>query len=118
MSNVKARLKTLRTDSDIIQLVVNGNTNAFRHLVERYEGRVASLCMNMLKDPNLAEEVGQETFVRLFNSLQSFKGKSALGTYITRIAIKLCLKTKTGQQHRKAVYGNPERRHSGTSYRR
>jgi RNA polymerase sigma-70 factor (ECF subfamily) len=38
-----------------------------------------------------AEDVGQETFIRFYNSLKNFRGESSVGTYLTRIAINLSL---------------------------
>ena len=45
----------------------------------------------MLGNCTEAEDIGQETFIRLYRSLDQFKGDSSLGTYITRIAINLSL---------------------------
>ena len=45
----------------------------------------------MLGSGQEAEDVGQETFIRFYKSLGNFKGEAALGTYLTRICINLCL---------------------------
>ena len=79
------------TDSDLIARVRAGDTAAFRHLVERYEGRVASTVTSMLGHTAEAEDVGQETFIRFYRALPSFRGDSSVATYLTRIAINQSL---------------------------
>ncbi len=78
-------------DKQHIDQVLAGNTDVFAEIVNAYKNQVAGVCFNMLKDAHLAEEVGQETFIRLFKSLAQYNYKSTLGTYITRIAINLSL---------------------------
>lgn len=61
-------------------------------LVERYETKVAATVIGMLGRGPEADDVGQETFIRLYRSLGRFRGDSSLGTYVTRIAINQSLK--------------------------
>ena len=68
-----------------------GNQTAFRHLVEKYEGLVAATAIGMLGRCPEAEDIGQTVFLNFFNSMEKFRGDSALGTYLTRITINLCL---------------------------
>jgi len=74
----------------IINKIVAGDTNSYRLIVDALKDRIAAVCMSMLKNETWAEEVGQDTFVRLYNALPKFKGDSNLSTYATRIAINLC----------------------------
>ena len=60
-------------------------------IVDRHEQRVAVTVIGMLGPGIEAEEVGQEVFVRLYRSLDRFRGEAALGTYLTRIAVNLSL---------------------------
>ncbi len=78
-------------DEEIIASILEGNTQAFRFIVERYESRVATVIRNMLGNTVEVDDVGQEVFVRLYKSLSKFKGDSKLSTYITRIAVNLSL---------------------------
>jgi RNA polymerase sigma-70 factor, ECF subfamily len=68
-----------------------GNQTAYRHLVEKYQGVVAATAIGMLGRCPDAEDIGQQVFLNFFNSLDKFRGEAALGTYLTRIAINLCL---------------------------
>lgn len=78
-------------DSELIEKAKHGEDAAFEELVGRYERQVANTVKGMLGDTAAAEDVGQETFIRFYRSLEKFRGDSALGTYITRIAINLAL---------------------------
>ncbi len=65
---------------------------AFRFLVERYEGAVAGTVIGMLGRGPEADDAGQETFIRFYQSLHRFRGDASLKTYLTRIAINQSLK--------------------------
>lgn len=79
------------TDTERIARAKAGDERAFRELVERYESRVAATVVGMLGAGVEAEDVGQEVFIRFYEALDSFRGDSAVGTYLTRIAINLSL---------------------------
>jgi RNA polymerase sigma-70 factor (ECF subfamily) len=78
-------------DDVLIAAAVAGDPHAFRLLVDRYEGLVAGTVVGMLGPGDDADDVGQETFIRLYRSLDRFRGESALGTYLHRIAVNLSL---------------------------
>ena len=78
-------------DTELIKLAQDGEDAAFAILVTRYESRIAKTVIGMLGDTIEADDVGQETFVRFYRSLGSFRGDAGLGTYLTRIAINLSL---------------------------
>jgi RNA polymerase sigma-70 factor, ECF subfamily len=80
-------------DDELVRLARRGDALAFRTLVDRYQPRVASVAISMLSRGADAEDVGQETFIRFYNSLNEFRGDSALGTYLCRIAMNLSLNT-------------------------
>lgn len=55
-----------------------------------------------------AEDVGQETFIRFYKSLDKFRGDASIGTYLTRIAINLSINEIKRRQHRrKFFFSNP-----------
>ncbi len=78
-------------DLELIELSRKGDDQAFGVIISRYEHQIARTVIGMLGDTEEAEDVGQETFIRFFRSLDKFRGDSALGTYLTRIAINLSL---------------------------
>lgn len=87
-------------DAHLLQQARTGDQQAFRLLVERYEGQVAATVMGMLGAGAEAEDVGQEVFVRFFRSMDRFRAEATLATYLTRIAINLCLTTLAKRKRR------------------
>jgi RNA polymerase sigma-70 factor (ECF subfamily) len=78
-------------DRELIERSRDGDQGAFRSLVERYQGRVATTAVGMLGPGEDSEDVGQETFIRFYAALDSFRGESRVDTYLVRIAINLSL---------------------------
>jgi RNA polymerase sigma-70 factor (ECF subfamily) len=73
-------------EQDLIQQLRQGNEPAFRWLVENYRNRVFHTVLNILQDSRDAEDAAQETFIQVFESVQSFREDSSLSTWIYRIA--------------------------------
>ena len=63
-----------------------GDAAAFRQLVETYSPRVYNLALKMLGDPDLAEDILQETFVNAYRAIDRFEGRSHISTWLYRIA--------------------------------
>ena len=91
------------TDEALVDAARSGSEDAFRTLVERYEGRVASVVIRMLGNTPEAEDAGQETFIRFYRSLRGFRGQASVGTYLTRIAINLSL-TELKKRRRRSIF--------------
>lgn len=85
------------SDRKLVRAAQKGDAAAFRQLVEKYQRRVFQLALGMLKDPDEAMDITQDTFVRVHRYLPSFKGDSSFFTWTYRIAMNLCL----DQQRRK-----------------
>jgi len=82
---------TTNLDRAIIEKIVRGDTDAFAALVDQYKDMVYTLGLRMLKNREEAEEVSQDTFIKVFKSLDKFRGKSKLSTWIYRVAYNTCL---------------------------
>jgi RNA polymerase sigma-70 factor (ECF subfamily) len=78
-------------ESDLIKAALDGNRQAFGEIVNRYRKMVARTVRSMLGDSVYAEDIGQEVFIKLYNSLSEFRGEAKLSTYIQRIAVNLTL---------------------------
>jgi RNA polymerase sigma-70 factor (ECF subfamily) len=87
-----------QSDEELLRAARAGEDQAFRRLVERYEGQVAATVVGMLGPGDEAEDVGQETFIRFYRAMGNYRGEAGLGTYITRIAINLSLKALRRRQ--------------------
>jgi RNA polymerase sigma-70 factor, ECF subfamily len=78
-------------DQVYINKILNGDTNAFAVLVDRYKDLVFTLALRMVKNREEAEEVAQDTFIKTYNALSKFKGESKFSTWIYKVAYNTCL---------------------------
>lgn len=79
------------SDEALIARARQGDDQAFRVLVERYESVVAATIIGMVGPGGDADDLGQETFVRFYRALGSFRGEATVKTFLTRIAINVAL---------------------------
>lgn len=79
------------SDQHYINLIIQGNTNVFGVLVDRYKEMIFTLALKMIKNREEAEEISQDTFIKIYNSLNKFKGDSKFSTWIYKIAYNTCL---------------------------
>ena len=63
---------------------------AFSELVTQQQGRVFNVCYRLLGNSAEAEDITQDVFVKAFKAIGSFRGDSALSTWLYRIAVNLC----------------------------
>ena len=79
------------TDTDLMMRVKSGDKRAFKSIVETYQRRVVNVAYRFLGNREDAEEVAQETFLRLYLSAKSYQPKAELFTYLYTIATRLAL---------------------------
>uniref|UniRef100_UPI003216A713 RNA polymerase sigma factor n=1 Tax=uncultured Draconibacterium sp. TaxID=1573823 RepID=UPI003216A713 len=81
-----------------IKKVLNGDTEAFRYFVSQYKDLAFSVAVSVVKDEFTAADVVQEAFVKAYQNLKSFKGKSKFSTWFIRIVVnesyKIVLRNK------------------------
>lgn len=97
---------TLLADYELVERSRSGDQQAFAEIVRRYKSKIASTVFGMLGKNDEAEDIGQETFIRFFISINNFRGESSLGTYLTRIAINLSLNAIKRKKLRKFLSFN------------
>ena len=78
-------------DQVYIDAILKGDASAFAVLVERYKDLVYTLALRMMKHKEEAEEAAQDTFIKVYKSLNKFKGDSKFSTWIYRVAYNTCL---------------------------
>ncbi len=78
-------------DEAVIDAVLGGDDGAFRHLVERYQSHVARTVTGMLGKTQEVDDCVQDVFVRLYGSLDKYRGEAKIKTYVTRIAVNRSL---------------------------
>lgn len=77
----------MRADSEIIRkILIDGNINAYRHLVDKYKGLVFTLCYRIIKNREEAEELTQDVFVKGHQELSKLKEAQKFKHWIMRIA--------------------------------
>ena len=76
-------------DSVLIKKAKNGNKGAFNILVNKYYTRVYASLFSFTKSKEDSEDLAQQTFVKVWQQLHSFRGESAFFTWVYRIAINL-----------------------------
>ena len=83
-----ATAKDLRTlgDREVVALAKAGKEAAYRELLRRYERPVFSLIFRMVRDRSLAEDLAQETFVKVLNALGSYRPEYKFSSWIFKIA--------------------------------
>jgi RNA polymerase sigma-70 factor, ECF subfamily len=77
-------------EAELVARVVSGDREAFNVVMQAHENRVFSVCLRILGDRETALDATQETFLTVFRKTHQFKGDSALGTWIYRIAVNTC----------------------------
>jgi RNA polymerase sigma-70 factor (ECF subfamily) len=78
-------------ESKLAMLARNGDRKAFAEIVMRYQKKIMKLGFRMLNQRQEAEDVAQETFLKVFNNLQRYDVKQKFSTWIYRIATNLCI---------------------------
>ena len=82
---------TVLFENEIIRSVLRGNVNDFEKLVTAYEKNVYNLALRMVGDPEDAADMTQETFIKAYRALSSFRGYSKFSSWLYRIASNVCL---------------------------
>jgi RNA polymerase sigma-70 factor (ECF subfamily) len=75
----------------LIQKAVDGDTLAFRQIVEQHQGFAYAVCYRMVGNEEDAEDIVQEAFIRLWNNLHKYKSEVKLSTWLYKIITNLCL---------------------------
>ena len=82
---------TREQEAMIVRKVLQGDVNAFEKLVTEYEKAVYAIAQRMTGNPEDAADMTQETFIKAYNSLGSFRGDSKFSVWLYRIANNVCL---------------------------
>jgi RNA polymerase sigma-70 factor (ECF subfamily) len=78
----------------------DGDPEAFARLYDTHAPRIHAVCLRLSGDPAQAGELLQDVFVRAWQRLGSFRGESAFGTWLHRLAINVVLQAARGNQRR------------------
>ncbi|MEZ5105031.1 MAG: RNA polymerase sigma factor [Draconibacterium sp.] len=73
-------------DAELVQQILNGNSNAFRFLVSKHQRLVVHVVSRIVQQQEDLEDICQEVFIKVFKKLKDFRGDSKLSTWIATIA--------------------------------
>ena len=94
-------MKSLREpDHLLVSRVQDGDRCAFDQLAARYRSRLLRLILRIVHDSADAEDVLQDTLVRAYRAIHSFRGDSAFYTWLFRIAVNTATAFVSGRRHR------------------
>jgi RNA polymerase sigma-70 factor (ECF subfamily) len=92
---------TAAQDAELLARVLGGDHDAFNVIMRNHEDRVFSVCLRIMGNREHALDATQETFLTAFRKAEQFKGDSAFGTWIYRIAVNTCYDQLRKQKRRR-----------------
>ena len=93
-------------DSELIEKVKNGNEGAFNFLMNKYYPRVYASLFSFTKSKEDSEDLAQQTFIKVWQQIKSFRGDSAFFTWVYRIAINLAKNYVASSGYKKQKVNN------------
>ena len=91
-----------KDDLELINDVRKGNRSAFSELVRRHQKALLRLCMRFVKDVNSAQDIVQEAFIKAYEKLDSFEGRSSFKSWLFQIGVNTA-KNKLRDQFSKSL---------------
>lgn len=101
-------------ESELVALLKTKDRQAFKELVETWQDMVYNTSIGFLQNQQDAEDISQEVFIKVYQSIYSFKGQSKLSTWIYRITVSKCLDHLRKKKRKKrfafmqGLYGNDD----------
>ena len=94
---------TYGPDPDVA-LAAAGDRRAFERLYRLHVNRVFTLCSRMVNERTMAEELTQDVFVRAWEKLELFRGESAFGTWLHRLAVNVVLNARKSEGRQRSRF--------------
>lgn len=79
------------SDERLIELIKKGNESAFVSLYEKFSGRLFGVCLRYSKNSADAEDLLQESFVKIHENIQNYKGTGSFEGWLRRITVNNCI---------------------------
>ena len=106
-----------KSDADLVRLALEGNEDAFATLFNAHRTKVYSLCLRMTSNTAEAEDLTQDAFLQVFRKLGTFRGDSALSTWLYRVAVNTVLMHFRKKGLRQVSLEEPANREAGAPKR-
>src|SRR3954451_13805398 len=82
------------TDHQLIEECQRGQPDAYRALFEKYKDTVYSVALRFSGDPAVAQDIAQDTFLKLFSAIGTFRGDSNFESWLYRLVVNCCFDQK------------------------
>ncbi len=92
-----------QNDADLVRQTLCGNTSAYNGLVQRYQRQVYNLAYRMLGNAEDAGDLVQDTFLRAYSALTSFRQDASFLTWLYKIASNLCIDQLRSRKSKSAL---------------
>lgn len=107
MNGLTIDLNIYDDEEALLHGLLHGDRHACACMLKRYSPRVYAVAMRMMGDPDEAEEVLQETFISACKNIHKFEGRSALNTWLHRIATNAALMRLRKRKNREVSLDSP-----------
>lgn len=94
---------TPEQEKQVIGKILAGDSSAFAAIVDAHEKQVYNLALRTLQNPEDAQDITQEVFLRVYSDLGSFRGDSRLSVWLYRVTYNLCIDLLRKQKRRPTV---------------
>lgn len=88
------QILTEKRDSSLIRSTISGDEKSFAKLVSFYKKRIEAIGMSFFKNKSDTDDFAQEVFIKIFENLKNFQGKSSFATWLTSIAYNTAVNSK------------------------
>ena len=85
----------------LVEQLKQGNETAFKNIVETWQNMVYNTALGIVQNAEDAEDIAQETFVQVYQSISSFKGESKFSTWLYRITVAKALDHERRKKRKK-----------------
>jgi RNA polymerase sigma factor (sigma-70 family) len=90
-------------DSQLVNAARNGDMRAYDELIRRYQDRIYGTIYHMTSNHEDANDLAQETFIKAYSALKSFKGDSSFYTWVYRIAVNKTINFLKTRKNKKSL---------------
>jgi len=91
------------SEERLIELIRKGNESAFVQMYEMYSGRLFGVCLRYSKNRADAEDLLQESFVKIYENLKNFQGSGSLEGWLRRITVNICINHYRKSKNEKVI---------------
>jgi RNA polymerase sigma-70 factor (ECF subfamily) len=92
----------------LVAAIRRGDQSAWADLLTRYQDRLYSLCLRMVGNRDMAQDLAQDSMVKVIEGLATYDGRAALSTWIYRVTMNVCLSKLRSEKYRRHASLEPE----------